>query len=309
MRPHIALTALIVLASAPSAAHAGTVSRSGGSLVYTAAPGEANNVIVSGRGGSAFTFVDQQTAVAADPSAGCTLTGTRVSCPSGGVTGIDVQLGDGNDAASAALDIPVSIDGGDGDDVLKSGRTDDVIQGGNGNDTLYGFEGSDRYVGGAGEDTVDSVGGGIDTLDCTGGGLDKVQRDQTDRLANCAGPGASLSALAPKLRKFVRSGLRFTVSCPEPCAIAWQLVAADRRTRKPIRRNSGILSLGIYRLDPDGFPILSAAGAHQFVATALGRATKKGLVRLRKAKVRLTVVVVNSASAEQTLTKTLTIKR
>lgn len=309
MRLHIALTALIAMAVWAAVADAGTVSRSGSNLVYTGAAGEANNLIVSGRGGSAFTFVDQQAAVTADPSSGCTVTGTRVSCPSGGVSAVSVQMGDGNDAVSAALDIPVSIDGGDGDDVLKGGRTDDLLQGGNGNDTLYGFEGSDRYVGGAGDDTVDSVGGGTDTLDCTGGGLDKVQRDQVDKLTGCAGPGASLVAPAPKLKKFVKSGLRFTINCAEPCAVAWQLVAADRRTRKPVRRNSGILSRGIYRLDPDGFPILSGAGAHQFKATALGRATKKGLGKLRKARVRLTVVVVNSASAEQTLTKTLTLKR
>jgi hemolysin type calcium-binding protein len=309
MRLHLAVTALILLAITPAVADAGTVSRSGSSLVYTAAAGEANNLIVSGRGGSAFTFLDQQAAVAADPSSGCTVTGTRVSCPSGGVSGVSVLVGDGNDAVSATLDIPVSIDGGDGDDVLKGGRTDDVLQGGNGNDTLYGFEGSDRYVGGAGGDTVDSVGGGTDTLDCTGGGLDKVQRDQVDKLANCSGPGASLSVAAPKLRKFVKRGLRFSVNCAEPCAVAWQLVAADRRTRKPIRRNSGLLSRDVYSLDPDGFPVLSGAGPHPFTATALGKATKKGLGRLRKAKVKLTVVVVNSASAEQTLTKTLTLKR
>jgi hypothetical protein len=247
--------------------------------------------------------------VTADPSSGCATSGPRLSCPSAGVTAVSVQLGDGNDQLSAGLDVPVSIDAGDGDDVVKSGRADDLIQGGNGNDSLFGFEGSDRYVGGAGDDTIDAVGGGTDTLDCTGGGLDKVQRDELDKLANCAGPGATLSASAPKLKKFVKSGLRVTVNCPEPCAIAWQLVAADRRTRKPIRRNSGILSRGIYRLDPDGFPILGPAGSHPFTATALGKATKKGLGKLSKARVKLTVVVIGSNSAQQTLTKTLTLKR
>jgi hemolysin type calcium-binding protein len=269
-----------------------------------------NNVSVSFHGpGRGYTFSDPGVPMTVDPASGCTATSAGITCPDAGVTAVSIQLGDGNDIGGARLDIPISISGGDGDDQLKGGAAADTLDGGNGNDTLFGFEGSDVYIGGPGDDTIDAIGGGADTLDCAGGGVDKVQRQVEDRLRNCPTPAATLSASPPKLRKFVKSGLRFSVACNEPCAIAWQLVAADRRTRKPVRRNSGILSRGIYGLDPDGFPILSAAGAHQFTATALGKATKKGLGKLRKAKVKLTVVVVNSASAEQTITKTLTLKR
>jgi hypothetical protein len=154
------------------------------------------------------------------------------------------------------------------------------------------------------------VGGKRDTLDCAGGGTDKVQRDDADTLANCPGPGASLAiAGAPHLGRFLKRGFRFSVSCSSPCSIGWQLVAADRRTLLHVKRISGFLSGVVPRLDPDAFPILAPPGPHTYVATAIGRATKKSLGKLRKIKVKLTVVVADSMSAEQTLTKKLTIKR
>jgi len=301
----LAISALVLLLL-PAAAHAGTVSRNGGSLVFAAAPGEANNLVVSGV--DKYSFTD----LGATPTAGsgCTMVGTRVTCDGAGVTEITIQLSDGDDQASAHLRVPVSIDGGDGNDALKAGLADDLIAGGNGNDTLDGFGGADRYVGGAGDDTINTVGGGTDTLDCTGGGTDRVQRDDADKLANCPGPGASLSIPhVPKLRKFLKSGMRFSINCPVPCSIGWQLVAADHRTLRHVKRISGFLSGRVPRLDRDAYPILDPPGAHGFTATAIGKATKKSLGKLRKIKVKLTVVVADSASAEQTLTRKLTIRR
>src|SRR5687768_3610076 len=53
------------------------------------------------------------------------------------------------------LDIPGSISGGDGNDVLEGGNGADTIAGGGGNDRIQGKGGNDRLNGGAGNDVVE----------------------------------------------------------------------------------------------------------------------------------------------------------
>ena len=67
---------------------------------------------------------------------------------------------DGNDTITVdpLLALPVSLYGGNGNDILKAGAANDVLVGGDGIDQLYGFGGSDLIVGGNGRDTLYSGG-------------------------------------------------------------------------------------------------------------------------------------------------------
>jgi predicted extracellular nuclease len=56
------------------------------------------------------------------------------------------------------------LNGGEGADELDGGNADDILNGGDGNDTLIGFNGRDELTGGEGDDTLDG-GNGNDILD------------------------------------------------------------------------------------------------------------------------------------------------
>ena len=88
------------------------------------------------------------------------------------IKGVNVELLGGNDrfqvvGLSARFDVPVTADGGAGDDQLQSGDGDDVLLGGPGNDLLQGGNGDDQLDGGEGRDKVigangvDEVAGGL----------------------------------------------------------------------------------------------------------------------------------------------------
>ena len=57
-------------------------------------------------------------------------------------------------SAVAAGSIPLTLDGGDGDDVLLGGAGDDVLLGGAGDDVLIGGPGNDTLDGGSGDNVV-----------------------------------------------------------------------------------------------------------------------------------------------------------
>jgi Ca2+-binding RTX toxin-like protein len=119
-----------------------------------------------------------------------------------GVTRIVIQALAGNDRIDAsAATVPVSIQGGDGNDVLLGGAGDDslfgnagndTLFGGQGNDTLHGNEGNDylsagpgadQLFGDAGNDQIFALDGAIDTLD-GGPGFDRAKTDHADLLTN-----------------------------------------------------------------------------------------------------------------------------
>jgi Ca2+-binding RTX toxin-like protein len=82
---------------------------------------------------------------------------------------LSVDAGDGNDIVLAGAGDDL-VRGGEGDDQLDGGEGDDALQGGNGNDRLIGGLGDDFLLGGAGNDTL--IGGaGNDLLD-GGDGID-----------------------------------------------------------------------------------------------------------------------------------------
>ena len=63
----------------------------------------------------------------------------------------------------SAVAIPLTIDGGDGNDDLIGGAGDDTLAGGAGDDTLVGGPGNDELIGGPGLDVLDG-GPGNNTL-------------------------------------------------------------------------------------------------------------------------------------------------
>lgn len=94
-----------------------------------------------------------------------------------------VATGDG------AVDIPVRLFGGAGDDQLRGGVASDLLDGGAGDDQLLGRAGNDTLEGGDGNDVLDG-GDGADELtggagadDLVGGpGVDTVRYDDSGRL-------------------------------------------------------------------------------------------------------------------------------
>jgi Ca2+-binding RTX toxin-like protein len=85
--------------------------------------------------------------------------------------------GQGNDA----------LDGGGGDDTLRGDDGDDKIGGGAGNDTLNGGAGADTLDGDEGDDTFQVSDGYADAVNC-GAGADTVVADQLDTLKDCEQP-------------------------------------------------------------------------------------------------------------------------
>ncbi len=81
------------------------------------------------------------------------------------VAGFEVNAGVGDDrvTVSSAVEVPVTLRGGSGHDVLTGGSGDDKLIGGPGNDRLYGGAGNDVIYGGPGNDLLNG-GPGNDVL-------------------------------------------------------------------------------------------------------------------------------------------------
>jgi len=200
VRPAAALTSLLLFSLAAPTAHASIATVEADALRITAAPGEYNTIAISAvPGGLAVT----------DDGAPLTL---GRGCAAGfcaGATRIEADLGDGDDQLSLYVSLPadlrgglgndiitapgveaVTLDGGDGDDVLSAGPGADVLSGGPGNDTLAGGAGGDRIDGGTGGDLADGSAGDdsvvlrdrvTDTASC-GAGRDTVRAEVLDQL-------------------------------------------------------------------------------------------------------------------------------
>jgi RTX calcium-binding nonapeptide repeat (4 copies) len=166
-RPLLPCAAVLgTLALAPAAAHAGTLSMSGTTITYQAAPGEANFVTVNwGNVGAPADFIpsldDHADITAIPPCTYDVALGGRCESAGSNPTFI-VHLGDGNDIAGSSNDHSaghhVELYGEDGDDDLESDASSDLLDGGPGNDELTADEDEagpgDVIVGGPGEDTL-----------------------------------------------------------------------------------------------------------------------------------------------------------
>jgi RTX calcium-binding nonapeptide repeat (4 copies) len=110
------------------------------------------------------------------------------------VTEISVRMGDGDDTvviadATAPLNIPTTISGGDGDDRLLGGQGGETFRGGDGDDLAVGGKGADTAYLGAGDDVfVWNPGDGSDVVEGQAG---------TDEMAfNGAAGGETVSISA-----------------------------------------------------------------------------------------------------------------
>jgi hypothetical protein len=191
-----ALAAVLVFMLAPPA-FAGTAEirytdegRLGTSAVlgYTALPGERNELTVSIAGEQLIVF----DAAGATPAAGCSrpdpADARRVHCvsaPHAAFSGVNAQLGDGDDKATVVGTF-ASLHGGDGDDVLHGASTHGT--------TFVGGPGDDQMFGGAEGDNFDerSSGNGSDVMQ---GGNTPLSRfsDRVDYSGRRRGISADLS--------------------------------------------------------------------------------------------------------------------
>ncbi|MDO8211780.1 PASTA domain-containing protein [Conexibacter sp. CPCC 206217] len=208
LRAALLLGCAVSLAAAASAS-AAQLSLEGGALVYRAAPGETNRVIVSSDDPGELRFLDD--APIALPAGSCYRAdwddATVARCAFGGP--VRIETGDGADRVSIFDEVPagqpfsadggpgddtlegpltgapVSFTGGDGNDTLKGGTGDDVLDGGTGDDTLEGGWGRDTLRGGDGDDAL--LGDGLkpfaDTID-GGAGSDTIVNDWLNDHAN-----------------------------------------------------------------------------------------------------------------------------
>jgi Ca2+-binding RTX toxin-like protein len=73
------------------------------------------------------------------------------------VTSVLLQYRGGNDTVNVNPDVhvPVTIQGGDGNDTLFAGNAPTLFDGGNGDDVFVGGDDADTFMGGTGNDTVD----------------------------------------------------------------------------------------------------------------------------------------------------------
>ncbi len=211
MRPLPILLTFIAILGAPATAFAGSAAivvpganAYDVTLVYSASPGERNQVVVT-REGNAVVLHDAGAAVAA--GAGCTSSDARtVRCaaavtsgpfPTQPVPRIVIYAGDGDDTVVATPDsVEVTAYGGAGDDQLAgsgelfggagrdvlrgsdresdykgSGYSGDTLVGGPGDDVLQGGGGDDTLVGDGDERGGADLGGGNDVID-GGAGVD-----------------------------------------------------------------------------------------------------------------------------------------
>jgi Ca2+-binding RTX toxin-like protein len=189
---------LVAAASAPAA----QLSLDGGTLVYRAAPGETNFVIVRSEDAGELRFTDDNPI--AFPAGTCRRADWDdeevARCAFSGP--VRIETGDRDDKVSIWNDLPegqsftvdggagddrleasaggpaVTFLGGDGNDTLKGGTGDDVLEGGAGNDVLEGGWGRDVLRGGDGDDSL--LGDGLkpfaDVID-GGAGTDTIVND------------------------------------------------------------------------------------------------------------------------------------
>lgn len=200
---------VLALMAITAPAQAGTVEVAGGKIVFTAAPGETNDLDIE------TSYVEDRVPITAGP--GCTQSGTRAASCSLPVTAEFVAyLGDGDDVAEADwVYRPLVLHGENGHDRLVGGFHDDRLLGGadedylsggavswdqdSGDDELEGGAASDTLLGSGGDDTLRGDGGddvlvggtGSDTLR---GGADRDEHSYVDDgngAGEAAGPGSN----------------------------------------------------------------------------------------------------------------------
>jgi Ca2+-binding RTX toxin-like protein len=99
---------------------------------------------------------------------------------------IVINASGGNDFVESSgrdggVTIPMSINGGDGNDTLQGGLNKDTILGGSGNDRIQGKSGNDSLLGGSGNDFIEG-GDGNDIIKGEAGNDDLYGSNGNDRV-------------------------------------------------------------------------------------------------------------------------------
>jgi hypothetical protein len=314
----IALAALVLTATAL----AGTVSRSGGTLTFSAAPGETNNLTITfTQEDGSLGISDSGAPMSFDPSAGCTGDASGGGCPGAGVSLVSINLGDGDDHYVGLFPINQNLSGGDGNDTIEAGynasppdsKAHGTIDGGPGDDKITSTGSGFTLVGGPGNDSV--FANFSDKVDCSGGGSDTIARQlggETPKTINQAligcGSGPKVSLTIPRItvRSLLKKGFHFSATCDRPCALFWKfqpLVGG-------VCHNSRCYGTGRPRQDPANPNLWTLTpGSQSLAGNVSGPSTRKATSHHRGAlKVRLSLTAFDQFSAGRIVTRTFKLK-
>jgi hypothetical protein len=184
----VLLVAALLAALVPPTASASTVSYDGDTLIFQAAPGVADTLVISSSEPGTVSLTGDFTAY---PTDRCRQTSPEYPLHCDVPRRVRADLGDGDDTAvvdhMAPAGLVVEIAGGDGDDDIKaiSGQTHATFDGGPGADRLRSEDGDDVLIGGDGHDEL--IGGGGNDVLLGQGGDDLLRPD-----AGASKPGADL---------------------------------------------------------------------------------------------------------------------
>jgi Ca2+-binding RTX toxin-like protein len=194
----VAVCAPLVLAALPAqaAGQAGLLAVVDGTVIeYKTAKGKQSTITLT-RQGTTVTVDDR---VAIKVGAGCKLVKgdkTKALCtPAAAPTRLRVYAYDRKDAIVNQTDLPITADGGTGNDKVTGGpghdriygrSGHDVLQGRGGNDALYGEAGNDKLYGGSGNDGLDD-GSGTDVAWGGNGSDDFTNGPGNDKFSGEAG--------------------------------------------------------------------------------------------------------------------------
>ncbi|GAA2845934.1 hypothetical protein Acy02nite_47630 [Actinoplanes cyaneus] len=182
-----------VLATPAEAASAGVASVSGTRVLYSAARGTANKVVVT-RSGRTVTIDD---VVAVKPGAGCKkVDSSKVRCTTKRTPSrVVVATSDRNDSIVNKSGLAMTADGGTGNDQITGGPKADFLRGDNGADTIRGLGGKDTIEAGFDNDHVyagdgdDKISDGFGNDVLYGGNGDDVFRGDPGNDRFYGGPG------------------------------------------------------------------------------------------------------------------------
>jgi hypothetical protein len=143
----------------------------GGELAYLSEDAVSLNQLTVKRVGSQIEFRDPTVDGGLDPGS-CDpgdITNDAnawiisVRCPTAGVNRLRIDLGDREDGAVVAVDLPVRLLGGPGADKVETGAGADAVSGDDGDDVLAAGAGADQVNAGDGDDEV-RAGAGNDVV-------------------------------------------------------------------------------------------------------------------------------------------------